>query len=215
MINEVKTARSRFDGVLQGIMSPQGLDSGEETDESEASFDKKPPRKKQRREDGYEAGPYHHTYVMKLFDRSVDLAQFGESTLLYPIARAWMQNRPHDHSMRTAATLDVEIEKERAGAEEEPDSEAKIDRLPPPHKSDASEGAPSFRIPTPLDWPKEEFRVSSDSATDSTTLLLNHLSRWKTVRAQWKRQCFVNESRYSESMAILKKMFEESQPGPL
>ena len=31
---------------------------------------------------------------MKLFDRSVDLAQFEENTPLYPICRAWMANKP-------------------------------------------------------------------------------------------------------------------------
>ena len=31
---------------------------------------------------------------MKLFDRSVDLAQFDEETPLYPICRAWMRNQP-------------------------------------------------------------------------------------------------------------------------
>ncbi|KAJ8983971.1 hypothetical protein NQ317_008675 [Molorchus minor] len=40
--------------------------------------------------------PYHHTYVMKLFDRSVDLARFQEDTPLYPICRAWMQNQPRN-----------------------------------------------------------------------------------------------------------------------
>lgn len=34
------------------------------------------------------------TYVIKLFDRSVDLAQFSENTPLYPICRAWMRNSP-------------------------------------------------------------------------------------------------------------------------
>lgn len=37
---------------------------------------------------------YHNTFVMKLFDRSVDLAQFKEDTPLYPICRAWMANQP-------------------------------------------------------------------------------------------------------------------------
>ena len=36
------------------------------------------------------AGPY----VMKLFDRSVDLAPFTDETPLYPICRAWMENDP-------------------------------------------------------------------------------------------------------------------------
>ena len=39
---------------------------------------------------------FHHTFVMKLFDRSVDLAQFGasSSSALYPVCRAWMKNQP-------------------------------------------------------------------------------------------------------------------------
>ena len=39
------------------------------------------------------------TYVMKLFDRSVDLAQFDESSPLYPICRAWMKNQPHSRGV--------------------------------------------------------------------------------------------------------------------
>lgn len=35
------------------------------------------------------------TFVMKMFDRSVDLAQFTENTPLYPICRAWIANQPN------------------------------------------------------------------------------------------------------------------------
>lgn len=42
---------------------------------------------------------FHHTYVMKLFDRSVDLAQFEEETPLYPICRAWMANQPRNPNL--------------------------------------------------------------------------------------------------------------------
>lgn len=34
--------------------------------------------------------------MMKLFDRSVDLAQFNEKTPLYPIARAWMNSNSQE-----------------------------------------------------------------------------------------------------------------------
>ena len=36
---------------------------------------------------------------MKLFDRSVDLAQFDEDSPLYPICRAWMRNQPHNKNL--------------------------------------------------------------------------------------------------------------------
>lgn len=38
---------------------------------------------------------YPFSFVMKLFDRSVDFAQFNEDTPLYALARAWMQNKPY------------------------------------------------------------------------------------------------------------------------
>ena len=36
---------------------------------------------------------------MKLFDRSVDLAQFDDDTALYPICRAWMRNQPLNRNL--------------------------------------------------------------------------------------------------------------------
>uniref|UniRef100_A0A8B9MZ59 Uncharacterized protein n=1 Tax=Accipiter nisus TaxID=211598 RepID=A0A8B9MZ59_9AVES len=47
-----------------------------------------PPR------DGCGAGVPADTYVIKLFDRSVELGQFPEGTPLYPVCRAWMRNCP-------------------------------------------------------------------------------------------------------------------------
>ena len=48
------------------------------------------------------------TYVMKLFDRSVDLAQFTEDAPLYPICRAWMRNQPHSRGTDTATDADAD-----------------------------------------------------------------------------------------------------------
>ncbi|MGH0182744.1 UNVERIFIED_CONTAM: hypothetical protein FKN15_010379 [Acipenser sinensis] len=47
-------------------------------------------------DDGMTEGSQHkpNAYIIKLFDRSVDLAQFSDSTPLYPICRAWMRNSP-------------------------------------------------------------------------------------------------------------------------
>lgn len=38
--------------------------------------------------------PARQSYVLKLFDRSVDLSQFSEDSPLYPICRAWIANQP-------------------------------------------------------------------------------------------------------------------------
>lgn len=48
---------------------------------------------------------------MKLFDRSVDLAQFTEDTPLYPICRAWMANQPRStyNSLYVFFSLQVNV----------------------------------------------------------------------------------------------------------
>ena len=40
---------------------------------------------------------------MKLFDRSVNLAQFPPGSSLYPVCRAWMANDPNNTETSTAA----------------------------------------------------------------------------------------------------------------
>lgn len=47
-----------------------------------------------REESPDETATVQQTYIMKLFDRSVDLAKYKENTALYPICRAWMINQP-------------------------------------------------------------------------------------------------------------------------
>lgn len=41
----------------------------------------------------------HKSFIMKLFDRSVDLAKYGENSALYPICRAWMLNQPRSNKL--------------------------------------------------------------------------------------------------------------------
>ena len=60
---------------------------------------KSPRPRRRRKKEGATDSAFHHTFVMKLFDRSVDLAQFQEGTSLYPVCRAWMKNQPHNTSM--------------------------------------------------------------------------------------------------------------------
>lgn len=74
-------------------------------------------RRRRKKEQAHDTA-FHHTFVMKLFDRSVDLAQFAENASLYPVCRAWMKNQPHNTTfaprMRTPTPTpeDPEPEKE-------------------------------------------------------------------------------------------------------
>ncbi|XP_054660971.1 protein lin-37 homolog isoform X3 [Grus americana] len=120
---EAASARSRLDAVLQGLLErSQGPREQMEEEAGKAPGDahSNPPpccreaspsapgkrpsgrfsqqRRKKRREaeEGLPdpAQQRHNTYVIKLFDRSVELGQFPEGTPLYPVCRAWMRNCP-------------------------------------------------------------------------------------------------------------------------
>lgn len=41
----------------------------------------------------------HQSFIMKLFDRSLDLAKYPSKSALYPICRAWMLNQPRSDKL--------------------------------------------------------------------------------------------------------------------
>lgn len=43
--------------------------------------------------------PVYQTFIIKLFDRSVDLSKYEENTSLYPICRSWMINQPRSNRL--------------------------------------------------------------------------------------------------------------------
>lgn len=89
--------------------SPEKSDKEEEEAESSESSSekeekvpvKKPKVKVEKDESPKEQKPpkavkstSQASYIMKLFDRSVNLAKFTEDSSLYPLCRSWMQNAP-------------------------------------------------------------------------------------------------------------------------
>ncbi|XP_072324959.1 protein lin-37 homolog isoform X2 [Scyliorhinus torazame] len=152
-------------------------------------------------------------YTMKLFDRSVDLAQFNENTPLYPICRAWMRNNPTlREGARTpspqppAALEDDEVADLMNGKSQD------IYKMPVPTPCSLNtpEHPVSLRIPSPLPSTEKalDINMSRSNAPGVPTLLYNHMDRWKKIRQRWKESSHRNQHRYTESMKILKEMFE-------
>ncbi|KAF2348549.1 Protein LIN37 [Trinorchestia longiramus] len=60
----------------------------------------RPPRKRRRKDteitqvSGATAGNQQSSFVVRIFDRSIDLAHFNADSPLYPICRAWLLNEP-------------------------------------------------------------------------------------------------------------------------
>nr|XP_020475752.1 protein lin-37 homolog isoform X2 [Monopterus albus] len=224
---EVTGARSRLDAVLKGLVEKSENerdqnegDTGKITadplnkDLSPSSAGKRPSarfsqhRRKKRKEmdEGIPEGNQHkqNAYIIKLFDRSVDLAQFNTSTPLYPICRAWMRNNPSvrepalspspPHSMVEEEVTDMINGKGQ-----------NVYRFPPPTSCPVGPtGEPiNLRIPQ---TEKPTVTKLNDSAPVSGSLICDHMERWKKIRQKWKECSNKNQLRYSESIKILKEM---------
>ncbi|XP_076016880.1 protein lin-37 homolog [Genypterus blacodes] len=226
---EGTAARNRLDALLQGLVDKSESEREQNEDDtskiaadslskdlSPSSAGKRPSarfpqhRRKKRKEmdEGLPESNQHkqNTYVIKLFDRSVDLAQFHTSTPLYPICRAWMRNNPSvrepdpppspPHSMIEEEVTDMFNGKGQ-----------NVYRLPPPAACPiSSSGEPvNLRIPQ---IEKPTVTKPTDLAPVSGSLICDHMERWKKIRQKWKECSNKNQLRYSESIKVLKEMYD-------
>ena len=176
---------------------------------SPLSTPSKSPRKRKRKAEDVSAG-YEDRFVMKLFDRSVDLAQFKDDSRdiypLYPVARAWIKNEPLNLN---------QAPRDRSPTPEPGDesSETDVYKLPAPQPLAA--GVTSMRIP---DTPRPTLTCDLDLELDTEhgqasapVLLSNHLVRWWGVKKSWKHAAAQNEKRFTNSLNVIKDMFENRE----
>lgn len=219
-------ARNKLDAVLKGLVEKSETEREQnESDAGKVSADisnkdssplsgKRPPsrfpqhrRKKRKEMDESISETNQHkqnAYIIKLFDRSVDLAQFNSNTPLYPICRAWMRNNPSFRepafSPRSPHSIaDEEITDNMNGNEQD------VHRLPPPTPCPVnSSGEPiNLRIPQP---DKQVLTKPKEKLLSTAPLISDHMERWKKIRQKWKECSNRNQLRYSESIKILKEM---------
>lgn len=183
--------------------------------------------------------PRARTYILKLFDRTVDLAQFiGEDSRedppLYPVCRAWVHgNRAHNTQNKTFETEKQPTKPEKINgspnaAQLESTNEAltEVYSLPPARpKSDAikkfnltsSSEDIDIRIPESVRNFKtpeniDEIIDKSIQTMDHNDCMQLNKQRWRKVRTDWSVARKIHESRYEESFKILNDMFEVSCP---
>lgn len=95
-VTEVNSARVRLKGALQDIVNV--ADEDEEADASKPCRGR-PPKRAKKDPSPPPPPTVQHSFIMKLFDRCVDLAKYSEGTPLYPICRAWMLNQPRSNQI--------------------------------------------------------------------------------------------------------------------
>uniref|UniRef100_A0A3Q1I0D7 Lin-37 DREAM MuvB core complex component n=1 Tax=Anabas testudineus TaxID=64144 RepID=A0A3Q1I0D7_ANATE len=211
-------ARSRLDAVLKGLVektenersqneSDTGKMSADSLNKPSARFPQHRRKKRKEMDEGIPESNQHkqNAYIIKLFDRSVDLAQFNTSTPLYPICRAWMRNNPSVREPASPSPPHSMVEEEVTDMIN--GKGQNVYRLPPPTPCPvSSSGEPvNLRIPQ---TEKPIVTQLSDSAPVSGPLICDHMERWKKIRQKWKECSNKNQLRYSESIKILKEMKE-------
>ncbi|KAF6204045.1 hypothetical protein GE061_002385 [Apolygus lucorum] len=214
--DELVSARDRFKGALQDLLPHSEDDSDSSEDDGWTNKSKRQQKKKPQVEAPAEDKQHQQPFVMKLFDRSVDLAQFTENTGLYVICRAWMANQPHQTyniavpPPKRSQTPEIKEEPMSPGREEEFVKDTYW--LPPPSdRYDKVEG--NIRIPAPIKRTTEyekmfEEEVEPPSKED---LLKDNLNHWQRVRKSWHDASKNNEDRYSRSLKTLVAIFNKAQ----
>jgi hypothetical protein len=158
---------------------------------------------------------------LKLFDRSVDLAQFSFSTSredspLYPVCRSWIRNNsqlPNLYESPPLQEYNDDLDTSGGPCDEKP---AGIYHLPKPLPKpiDKLGNEIDLRIPESVrnyKKPESQADIAINSlANDSfSSLLGKNLSHWKKVRQEWYQSSLNNEMRYKHSCDVLKAMFEK------
>ncbi|XP_035735511.1 protein lin-37 homolog isoform X2 [Vespa mandarinia] len=227
--SDVLVARDRLKGALRELL--QHSDTGSSADSSEESsahdyrhhmrkmtksIHFQQPRKIRRRRQVQMDTAFHHTYVMKLFDRSVDLAQFQEDTPLYPICRAWMANQPRNPNLipkvrSPSPEIVSEINNQHNNILDANGEIRDVHYLPPPLPCE--EAMPRNRIPSPIIPETEELKLDYDgqSLKSREVLLREHRVHWNAVRKKWHQQAHKNEQRYAQGQHILSTIFKRAQ----
>ncbi|KAH8320851.1 hypothetical protein KR067_011347 [Drosophila pandora] len=126
------------------------------------------------------------SYVMRLFERSLDLSKYQDGTPLYPICRAWMANQPRNPSVASFHTdaSDSSVKREDNGEEilaKLRSGDIKVlTSLPQPRTTDLPV------IPPRLEFAKEEKqREKALEGASRSDLLASNVARWKKVRGHW------------------------------
>lgn len=223
----VKSARVRLDGLLKDLIKKtEESNEGELSSSggSSASFQMPPPstptkrsasgktpRKRRKKDVGYEDGDstsQNPSFVMKLFDRSVDFAQFNEDTPLYALARAWMQNKPYgtkSSDFQESGILDgdpLSSSQENINGENDPKY---VYSFPDPLKTKERNETKISQAKGPCSI---DIHYDLSTAPSLIDLKRNHIEKWKKVKSSWRDESIQRQARYAPSIKTIRELFE-------
>ncbi|KFB43323.1 AGAP003410-PA-like protein [Anopheles sinensis] len=190
-------------GRLKGALKHKNVSSADNSDSDESIEEKLTKKQK------YDAPPSHQPYIMKLFDRNIDLARYRENSPLYPMCRAWLKNQP-----RSKESTDAEVKITRSAIKREYNPDiveqfmngdlSEIIEMPRPEPAGDMQ-------PYLLEKPEtvEDIELN-ESTLDKDELLNEHRERWKKIRENWiSHRKNYEMKRYGTSFKLLEALYRE------
>uniref|UniRef100_A0A3B5KWT1 Lin-37 DREAM MuvB core complex component n=1 Tax=Xiphophorus couchianus TaxID=32473 RepID=A0A3B5KWT1_9TELE len=210
-------ARGRLDAVLKGLVekseNERFVNYNQYIDyhnllffffifRPSARFPQHRRKKRKEMDEGIPETNQHkqNAYIIKLFDRSVDLAQFNTTTPLYPICRSWMRNNPSFREPTASPSSPQSIPEEEV-TDMMNGKGQNVYRLPPPSACPVSPSGELINLRIP-----QTEKPTISKVPVSGALISDHMERWKKIRQKWKECSNKNQMRYSESIKVLKEM---------
>jgi len=223
--NDINAARQKLDSVLAFISKSNGNE--DDSEDYDGDYPYSSPHKLKRSSSGRTinrgrtaspsrkgqetSAPQKQTsLVLKLFDRSVDLAKFingnRDDIPLYPVCRDWIRNGRNMIAELAQLSVDPNADDKKG-----------IHFLPKPlpltqeqKKSGLNPRIPKNTIkPTPS-TDEIDCQINAFEDQDREALLTLSTSRWKQIRTDWKIAARENELRYKHSCDVLRSMYEKS-----
>ncbi|CAG2169140.1 unnamed protein product [Oppiella nova] len=232
---EVDSARNKLDDLLAHISKGDSQEE-DDFDDDDMETDSSPHMKRRRSQKHKKAGKgakedgfaKQSSFVLKLFDRSVDLAQFSHSTArddapLYPVCRSWIRNNTQLPNLyeSPAALEDYhnndDLETSGGPIDEKPSGIYHLPK-PLPKPKDELGNEIDLRIPESVrNYQRRESQadvlINSLEGDNFSALLARNVSHWKQVRQDWHQSSIENELRYKHSCDVLKAMFDKTLNG--
>lgn len=200
-LRDVSAARLGLETALNTIIlkaeeeDEKALAADQASNESDGQgkrFKSKKSRKS-KKYDEYEDQPF----VMRMFERTVDLTHFDGNSPLYAIARAWILNQsvPTDE-------IKSELKQDSGKDLQLPNVEIPVE-----------ENGRNYRVPSPIEHSPtnfmEEINKESDAQPGSEALLLDHMQHWKRVKESWREHSRRLHREYGkECYHVLRQMFD-------
>lgn len=124
---------------------------------------------------------HSESYVMRLFERSLDLSKYKDKTPLYPICRAWMANQPRNPQVAVFNT-DGSVQ----SVKREDDAEQILAKLTSGELKVVTQMPRARNTELPL-IPPVLPQTQDESLKDASKeeLLAANVTHWKRVRGHW------------------------------